>query len=108
VHVSVQVVVLCYLCGGLIFSMHGCNLFRVGIAQMRKDAYGWIMNSDDLSPRKRKCVVSNGRIKNDKKKSTGPMTDELRLRGRCVVRNVSFVCFLVTRDALEHCALVVP
>ena len=31
--------VLCYLCGGY-FSMHGCNLFRVGIAQMRKDAYG--------------------------------------------------------------------
>ena len=38
--------------------------------------------------------------------STGPWTDELR--GRCVVRNVSFVCFLVMRDALEHCALVVP
>ena len=47
----------------IFFSMYGCNLCWVVIAQMRKDAYGWNLNSDDLSPRKRKCVISSARLK---------------------------------------------
>ena len=33
--------------------MYGCNLCWVVIAQMRKDAYVWNLNSDALFPKKK-------------------------------------------------------